>query len=671
MKRIIIAALILLLAAQSVIAVTADTVTMIPGVLTRDIPLSGKKADGSFADNPVSPDVSSTTGLPSKGNGYFPVMVQIDNNLASLPQWGLTSADIMYELPIQGGGWTRLTALFSDQYPDEVGPVRSARVMHADLREEWNALFLHYGQQNIEDSNFGQEVRNYGAAARALVIDGIGNKYDEYFPRVRYHAAPHNVSAHIAELADLVKQSEHVIEQRPFLFTDEKNYSGPDAVRIQVVHKGNEDSSTAFLYDMNRNNYLRFTAKGIYTDLLSPETTLVYSNIIIQRTRLTYNGNSLAPLLPDVIGRGAADIFIGGKYIAGAWARTSAQTRTVFFDQDGKELLLQRGRTWIVITNEDTAVSFDSAYDADTAAYYQTTGKLPLYKTLKLGDRGNEVRELKQRLFELGLLGSSKFNNQYQESTAEAIRQFEIQNGLPTDGIADSLVLELIFQGASPSVILNEPQEEDTAGEQIESIEPEEITAEEEIQESIIGDETDEMISEDENAVQEQVDEAISEILEDTETNGGSSEELTAVVRTGNNGPLNMRESAEKNSTLLERIPNNSLLKVLEKGDEWTRILYNDLEGYVMTSFLVIQNPYGTEPQFKTLKVGDSGLEVIRLKQRFYELGYFRGSSFNDQYMENTAETVRRFEKRNGFPVDGIADEEMQTLLFSNDAKRP
>ena len=669
MKKVIIAALILLLAAQSVSALAADAATLVPSTLTRDIPLSGKNADGSFADNPVLPGISSTTGLPSEGNSYFPVMVQIDNNLASLPHWGLVSADIMYELPIQGGGWTRLTALFSDQYPEEVGPVRSARVMHADLREEWNALFLHYGEQNIKGSNFGQEVRNYGGDARALVIDGIGNKYAEFFPRVRYHAAPHNVSAHVPGLAELIKKNGYVIEQRPFLFTDEKSYLGPDAVRIQVVHKGNEDSSTTFLYDLNRNNYLRFTAKGIYNDLLSPETTLAYSNVIIQRTRLTYNGHSSAPLLPDVIGGGAADIFIGGKYISGAWARTSAQSRTVFFDQDGKELLLQRGRTWIVLANEDTAVSFDSAYDADTAAYYQTTGKLPLYKTLKLGDRGNEVRELKQRLFELGLLGSSKFNNQYQESTAEAVRQFEAQNGLPEDGIADSLVLELMFQGINP--IVTELPAEGTAAQQVEIIEPEEQAAEEVFPETIAGEESDTTLNNDESAVEAEIDEGTSETAESIYMTGNSTEELPAVVRTGNGGTLNMRQSAEKDSALLDQIPNNSLVIVLEKGDEWTRILYNDQEGFVMTSFLVFQNPDSSETQYKTLKVGDSGPEVTQLKQRFYELGYFRGNIFNDQYMENTAETVRRFEKRNGLPVDGIADVEMQTLMFSRDAKRP
>jgi len=77
------------------------------------------------------------------------------------------------------------------------------------------------------------------------------------------------------------------------------------------------------------------------------------------------------------------------------------------------------------------------------------------------------------------------------------------------------------------------------------------------------------------------------------------------------------------------------------------------------------------EPEYMSLTIGDHGSEVTQLKQRFYELGYFRTSNFNNRFMENTADTVRRFEEINGLPVDGIADAEMQKLIYSQDAKRP
>ena len=56
------------------------------------------------------------------------------------------------------------------------------------------------------------------------------------------------------------------------------------------------------------------------------------------------------------------------------------------------------------------------------------------------------------------------------------------------------------------------------------------------------------------------------------------------------------------------------------------------------------------------------------MKQRFYELGYFRTDKYNDQYSQNTADTVKLFEENNGLPVDGVADPTMLGVLFSDSA---
>ena len=42
-----------------------------------------------------------------------------------------------------------------------------------------------------------------------------------------------------------------------------------------------------------------------------------------------------------------ADIFIGGRYIPGYWVRESTTSPTVFFDDQGNEIQLTRGKTFI------------------------------------------------------------------------------------------------------------------------------------------------------------------------------------------------------------------------------------------------------------------------------------------------------------------------------------
>ena len=75
-----------------------------------------------------------------------------------------------------------------------------------------------------------------------------------------------------------------------------------------------------------------------------------------------------------------------------------------------------------------------------------------------------------------------------------------------------------------------------------------------------------------------------------------------------------------------------------------------------------------TPPPYAELTIGSSGQEVLDMKQRFYDLGYYRTTSFNDRFTDNTADTVRLFEKNNGLPADGVADAGMLGVLFSDKA---
>lgn len=80
----------------------------------------------------------------------------------------------------------------------------------------------------------------------------------------------------------------------------------------------------------------------------------------------------------------------------------------------------------------------------------------------------------------------------------------------------------------------------------------------------------------------------------------------------------------------------------------------------------------GGDPiQYITLEPGSKGQKVKDLKQRMFDLGYFKNeSSVNEIFTDKTAEYVKKFEEINGLPVDGIADPEMQALFFSDSAKR-
>ncbi len=69
-----------------------------------------------------------------------------------------------------------------------------------------------------------------------------------------------------------------------------------------------------------------------------------------------------------------------------------------------------------------------------------------LETSLKEGSRGQEVLDLKTRLFDLGYIQSLKnVSNRYTADTAEKVKKFQLQNSLPQTGEADLDTLEAIY----------------------------------------------------------------------------------------------------------------------------------------------------------------------------------------------------------------------------------
>lgn len=349
---------------------TALADTTIDGYAKRKIKLK------KVSDNEVIEGISPTTGLtladmeqPEGFTGlaitgrYLPMLVQIDNydgGVGDYAPWGATYADIFYETPLHKSGFTRLSFLYSDLIPDSAGPVRSARVGHAELREEWDAGFLFYGMQKYAKANVDDVFKKNKTSKKGVLFSGMvsaGKPWKQYYTRRSGVKGPHNVDANVAAMSELVPV-EHVAPNHAFKFTDELPTTGEVAEEI-TLDWGAVKYNSRFTYDADSNLYYRYMLmKGdeevAYEDRDTQEH-LAFSNLIVQHTKVKWV-RSDAPLTTH-IGEGNADIFVGGRYIAGYWKR-DGNNRTVFYDDQGQEIELQRGKTFISIVPEKTTVSY-------------------------------------------------------------------------------------------------------------------------------------------------------------------------------------------------------------------------------------------------------------------------------------------------------------------------
>ncbi len=67
-----------------------------------------------------------------------------------------------------------------------------------------------------------------------------------------------------------------------------------------------------------------------------------------------------------------------------------------------------------------------------------------------------------------------------------------------------------------------------------------------------------------------------------------------------------------------------------------------------------------------TLESGSRGEDVLKLKERMYELGYYRTNDFNDIYNNIAVERVKQLQKKNKLKQTGVVTDELWELIFSD-----
>ncbi|TMG65398.1 MAG: DUF3048 domain-containing protein, partial [Chloroflexi bacterium] len=73
-----------------------------------------------------------------------PLVVKVANDPGARPQTGIADADLIIELPVEGG-LTRLSVVFQSKDPSRVGPVRSARQSDLNYLPTLHAILAHVG----------------------------------------------------------------------------------------------------------------------------------------------------------------------------------------------------------------------------------------------------------------------------------------------------------------------------------------------------------------------------------------------------------------------------------------------------------------------------------------------------------------------------------------------
>jgi hypothetical protein len=271
--------------------------------------------------------------------------IMIENSPDARPQSGLKPAGVVFEA-IAEGGITRFAAIYQQEKPALIGPVRSVRMYFVDWIAAFNASVAHVGG-SLAGLN---EVRN----GSYRDIDEFFN--GSYYYRASDRYAPHNVYTTFDKL-DALNASKGYTTSTFTGFTRKDSVASktPNATSISVDISGSlYDSSYA--YNATTNTYDRSEGGAPHMDReagqISPRVVIVMT--IPERTVLEDGYREQI----DAIGSGKAVIFQDGTAQEVTWSKASKLDQITFTDAAGKDVPLARGQTWLTSVPSDGGVTW-------------------------------------------------------------------------------------------------------------------------------------------------------------------------------------------------------------------------------------------------------------------------------------------------------------------------
>lgn len=281
----------------------------------------------------AKPLVSPFTGKRVKALARV-LAVKIDNIVDARPPTGLTHADIVYVLPVEGG-LSRIFAVFSSHVPRIIGPVRSAR-------EDDLELLRQFGRPGFAYS--GAQSHLLPVVHRARIVDLYAGLVSGYF-RDPNRIIPHNLYARTHQL---LAHARHASRAHGIGFRfGPPPPGGRHARSFAVAYPA---ASFRFTWSPHRHRWLVWMdgAPAASTDdgrLSAPTVVIQYTRVRTSRFR----EQGLRPPYAVSTGSGRAVVLRGGKAYRARWSRPAANGGTRFTTVSGHRMTFARGQVWIVL----------------------------------------------------------------------------------------------------------------------------------------------------------------------------------------------------------------------------------------------------------------------------------------------------------------------------------
>ncbi len=274
------------------------------------------------------------TGVIAAGaDPTAPILVaKIDNSVSSRPQAGVTSADMVIEVLVEGGV-ARFLAFYQSTIPNEIGPIRSTREVDPKLIEPFDVVFAHSGGT---DENI--------SAIRDVAIDAghpvLGNAA---YGRDPDRPAPYDLMLSPAVALD---RGAETSGDAWFAF-DPTPPQGTQALTVNVALSPLTD--VTYRWSSADGGFLRFHSDRTHEDVEGNQ--VMATNVVVLEVRQIDTGRTdgAGNPVPDyqVTGTGNAVVFRDGVAVEASWERGDHSGFFRILDASGRPIPLAPGTIWI------------------------------------------------------------------------------------------------------------------------------------------------------------------------------------------------------------------------------------------------------------------------------------------------------------------------------------
>lgn len=317
---------------------------------------------------------SALTGLWVKEEvaSSRPIAVMFPTDKGSQPQYGIGLAGVLYECMEEGEMSRQMGVIEGWQELEKIGNIRSGRDYYGYWCMEWDAFFVHWGGPfYLVDLVNRPEFNNLTAASvgtkdKSAPSVGAGAfwRSDPKHPTIHngYTDGPNLIKA-IEKLGYEKEHRSKYFEEDHFRFASTNNpntledAAGSFTAEKIDLSKIFTTTRSSLEYDAENGVYKKYLYGNEQIDEVTGEQ-LTFANVIVQNTGWKYQPDNKYLIFDCVDDTRDGYYFTNGRGIHITWKKTSDYAPTRYYDDNGNEIQLNPGKTYIAIAQDGRNVIY-------------------------------------------------------------------------------------------------------------------------------------------------------------------------------------------------------------------------------------------------------------------------------------------------------------------------